>query len=389
MAIKNNFLIKSYIIAGILLPILFQYSTPIVGLTIGDTVLIFLSLILLINLNKIRIVRTLLLLIIYIFLITVLLYSINSIDGSVIIRTIRYNTYLFYIMLLPNCKNETEFACEFYKKICYLVSVIMIIQVMLLRMFDYCLPGVIQIFKLTDDSLYNYRWVIYHVNSGRCMSVFSEPSHFAVYVLPMLVLLLFKYERIRSKDVRGIVLILVSIIFASSFTGILGCACILGLWIFYNVKKGKIHYSMLILIVGLALIVTYVLSNTNAGRYILNASVFERQSGGRFIGFQYLKELQQPFFNKIVGNGMIDIGQEVYMSGWPRLIWYFGYLGSVMYIIPFLAFWKKGKISNILIILLGVMMIGTELNFGPFFVIYIGLIILLCKYNIFEMKESL
>ena len=73
---------------------------------------------------------------------------------------------------------------------------------------------------------------------------------------------------------------------------------------------------------------------------------------------------------------MNDIGRIEYLPGWPRLIFYFGIIGSFIYIISFLLCSKWDTLSFILLIVIAGLMVGTEMNFGPFIMPYMLMIIL-------------
>lgn len=384
---KNRFF-RIYALGGILLPILFQYSTSITGFTIGDLILVSLLLIMIIFIKKIAYSKVFVIINIYILFSLVGLIFQNKYETSIMLTTIRYLCYISYIIFLPNVISEKKYICNMYRKIVLFISTFLIIQYILLKIGNLYLPGVIQFFRLTDTSLYNYSYVITYINSGRCMSVFSEPSHFVIYVLPSLILCLFDLKKIRYANIIEALFLSFSIILCSSFTGIAGMSVVWIMWFTINIKNGNFSFRFILFFSICIFLILYILYFTQIGSYIINPEIYTRQSSGRFEGFEYIKQLDRSFFERIFGSGMKDIGEEIYLSGWPRLLFYFGYFGTTLYSFSLITFIKNKMMSNIIISLLFVLMIGTEIIFTPFFVLYMILINVMSNKKIFSNQIS-
>lgn len=166
-------------------------------------------------------------------------------------------------------------------------------------------------------------------------------------------------------------------------------AAVWALKVFYELKSKRISsiYIMSSLIVfG---IMFFIIMNTSLGSYITDEEVYERQSIGRFAGYNYMfSTMDSSTLSFIFGNGMNDIGEIEYLPGWPRLVLYFGLIGSLIYVLSFLSCAKWNTFSFVLLIIIAGLMIGTEMNFGPFIMPYMMLIILSNKSLILEKKNA-
>lgn len=384
--ITKKTICKIYILSGLLLPILFLYSLPIKGFTVGDLFLVLSIALMFATGNVKKISYPFLILITSLVFNTLSVFLIKSFSMSTLLTSLRYFVYLFYIVLLPNCENFKSFATTSYLNIVKICMFYLFLQTMVLKVTGFCLPGVLTFARLTDSSLADYQSAVMIQNSGRCMSLFGEPSHYSIYVLPSLALCLF-YSNTSHKYLMSL-LISASIILSLSFTGVLVMALI---WLVFLLKT--MHRSgfsiQILLFVFFSFIVAIVLfSTTKAGSYLINASNFKSQSGGRFEGFKYVFTLKQSFFGLLFGNGMDDIGEKIYLASWPRIIYYFGYFGFVIYLLIFLYFAKIWKLGGIIMLITIILMIGTEFTFGPLFIPYVVFIIAYRNEEYVEQKRK-
>lgn len=370
---------KFLLASGVLLPILFEYTTPISGFTVGDFLLVMSMFFLLITKRKLSFELPFAIMFIYVILNAA--FIVRPMGGySGLFRTLRYTVYLIYPILLSNCKKYQKWIIKIYKKLSVFSAIFLIVQYVLLRLGNIFLPGVLTFLPLTDDSLYNYQYAVLYTNSGRCMSVFGEPSHYSIYVLPCVLLFLYAYDLDkRKKSLYGAFFVSASVILCASFAGLIGLMFVWGMWIYRNMKKGKVSQRIFAIVFMLAVVCICFLAFTGAGAYLTNAKVYSRQSSGRFEGFTYIKELYgiNGLKEKLFGYGMNDIGELVYLSGWPRMLLYFGIAGIVAFVASFISIIRKNEINSEIIYLLMMLMIGSELNFGPFVVPYLIFIVLL------------
>ena len=212
------------------------------------------------------------------------------------------------------------------------------------------------------------------------MSFFEEPSHFAIYMLPYIAITLFKTPVIHKQNIIRAGVATLSVILSASFTGVMCAAIIWFSWLIMGVKNKIFSLSKICGLLIICFVIIVVFLHSSSGSYILNPETYERQSSGRFGGFEYIQDFLSRIDNsiKLYGVGMIDMAEEIYLSGWPRLFMYYGIVGSIVYIISFVKCIKLFSLSMILMCLIGVLMIGTEMNFGYLLLPYM-LVIFSCN----------
>jgi len=351
-----------------------MYATPIPGLTVGD-VFILLSWYLLIKKEKkIVIEKSLIFLIIYIS-ISFVVFLIN--DSLIrMTTTLRYIIYLIIILYFPTVEENKEYAYKVMNKAGMFSMILLFVQFVALNLFGIIVPGLLTFLPLIDDALNDYSEGF--KIAGRCMSCFAEPSMYAVYIVLFLTYRLFLYEGISYKAMKIPFLISLSIIFCSSFTGMIGMAAVWGLKLFYEIKSGRLLLSNAIFIIIVISAIVGITLFTSAGEYVTNEDVYETQSAGRFVGYIFIMEdMYKSLFSILFGNGMNDIGDEfTYLPGWPRMVFYFGVVGSIIYIVSFCKCAKRNTLSFVILIVMAGLNIGTEMGFGPQLLPYMLLMML-------------
>lgn len=358
---------KHLIRSIVLLPIFFAYATPVPSLTVGDLYLVITTLLYVIN-RKLQFQKSLLLIIIYIVILTFVRYSTLSNPNT----SLRYLVYLFIISIMPSLTAYKGYALKLLERVSIIAGVLLVIQYFLLKIAGIYLPGILTFMPLMDPSMRDYGTVVSIINSGRCMSFFVEPSHFAIYMLLFIAVTLFRSENGSLKDIKLAGFATLSVILSASFTGILCSIILWGSWLLLSTKNKLLSYSTTISIIIIISLITIIFLHSSAGSYILNQETYERQSEGRFEGFEFVQEVVERMDSSIFlfGQGMIDMAEEIYLSGWPRLFMYFGIVGTVVYIISFIGCVNFNSLSMLLICLVAVLMIGTEMNFGYLLVPY-------------------
>ena len=356
---------KWFIISIILLPILFLYATPIPGFTIGDLFMLVWTFSLLIK-EKVKINNKLLLLIFFLVIQTLTLSAGANLPK--ITTSLRYIVYLLIMWLLPTVANERDYIYKVVSQVSKAVIIFLLLQYVAFQM-GIIIPGIMTFLPLTADEGSSYE-EIFNIG-GRCMSVFAEPSHYAIYALLFLTISLFEHSTISFKNLIWPVITSFSLIAASSFSGVL---CMVAAWtlkLVLSLRNKKLSIKAVITFFLFIGVLVYIILSTNMGDYVSDIDVYDRQSAGRFGGFTYVMEKSSQMSNLLFGNGMNDIGEVEYLSGWPRLYFYFGILGSLIYLISFGSFYKKNTLSMVIMIMVAGLMVGTEINFAPFILPYV------------------
>lgn len=364
---------RYFILSILLLPLLFQYLTPIESITLGDALLIISAFIYTLNI-PFKIEIPIVFIILYIIIITTNCYLLSHIPKYT--TTLHYLAYLFVILIMPKLAKYRDYIFKIYRKICLASATLLIAQTLLLKTIGYCLPGVLTFLPLTDPSMQDYTSAVLYTNSGRCMSFYAEPSHFGIYVLPFLIITFFTNSFVTRKNLIEAAYVSISLILCASFTGIISAIIIWSIYLLLNIIRGKISFNIIFFYIFSFAVFLFILSNSSAGEYMLNNEIIERQSGKRFEGFETLEMITNNNGNLFFywGNGMNDIGEFIYLSGWPRLFYYFGLIGSLIYTYCIASCARRRTVSIILLLLMSILMVGTEMNFGIYFVVYMLLI---------------
>lgn len=376
---------KYFILSVVLLPLLFQYATPISSFTVWDAFMVFSWVYLMISTKKTKVKKSLCYALVYIVLIT----FVYLMDGLLTKSTtsLRYIVYLLIMVYFPTVENNQDYYYKTLNWVGIFVMIVLYVQYVALYTVGIIVPGVLTFLPLTESSFENY--AVAFSSAGRCMSVFAEPSHYAIFIILFIAYRLFLNEGLSFRNIILPVLASISIVLCSSFTGVIMMAAVWALKVFYELKSKRISsiYIMSSLIVfG---IMFFIIMNTSLGSYITDEEVYERQSIGRFAGYNYMfSTMDSSTLSFIFGNGMNDIGEIEYLPGWPRLVLYFGLIGSLIYVLSFLSCAKWNTFSFVLLIIIAGLMIGTEMNFGPFIMPYMMLIILSNKSLILEKKNA-
>ena len=366
---------KIFAFSLILMPILFQYSINIATVTMGD-VCLAISLFILVLKFKLKFNFTFVYL--FFFLVFELIYSqIMDIYASPW-TALRYMFYIFVIIFVPTIAKEYKFIIRLYVICSLLASSLLILQYICIHIFNIYLPGVIQFLPLTDSTLLTYNVALNDQVYKRVMSCFGEPSHFAIYVLGALIIVL-SINNVTKKDIFIAFYITLAIFLSTSITGILLAILI---WLIFIKRQLSFRIDKIILISITFLMLFGVLGRAQSTLYIMNPTIFIRQLMGRIPGYIYVfNTFMDDKLQYLIGHGMHDIGEIVYLSGYPRLLYYFGVFGTCIFIACFVSLYSRGNIlGNYMLFIVAILSIGTEVIFGPLLIPYIT-VILITKYS--------
>lgn len=376
---------KYFILSVVLLPLLFQYATPISSFTVGDAFMVFSWVYLMITTKKTKVKKSLCYALAYIVLLT----FVYLMDGLLVKSTtsLRYIVYLLIMIYFPTVENNQGYYYKTLNRVGIFVMIVLYVQYVALYTVGIIVPGVLTFLPLTESSFENY--AVAFSSAGRCMSVFAEPSHYAIFIILFIAYRLFLNEGLSFRNIILPVLASISVVFCSSFTGVIMMAAVWMLKVFYELKSKRISFIYIMSSLIVFGIMFFIIMNTSLGSYITDEEVYERQSAGRFAGYDYMySAMDSSTLSFIFGNGMNDIGEIEYLPGWPRLVLYFGLIGSLIYVLSFLSCAKWNTFSFVLLIIIAGLMIGTEMNFGPFIMPYMMLIILSNKSLILKKKDA-
>lgn len=349
-----NIIKKIFTLMIVSFPILSVYNTGIATLTFADIFLLglfpfFLFLFGMSN-KRVKISWILLLITLLIFFQMLIYLLLGKIDSSEVLTTLRIVLYYFTLSFFCNEFFNLKFGIRCYKVTTIIASLLYIIQFIFLKIFNVFIPGTIPGFSTAVDE-YNIIMTTHSWTSdayARPRSLFSEPSHFAIYVSLCLAILLLQDE---TKNWKIISIITIAMLLSGSGMAIILCFIIYLFYIISNLKKitiKKIVYTIICILISLPLFGAYI--TTDSFEIFFNRTFIEKDSTegrfGNFIdSFHFDKNVDEVMF----GEGMYkiaDVEGQKYITSIPRVYTYFGLLGFSIFTIIVLYLFKNLKGLN-------------------------------------------
>lgn len=356
----------------VLFPVLSLYGVGLGTFTLGDFLLCCILIIEFVfnHKRKTKFSLPFLIFSLYILLQLIINFIFTELESGELLRTLRYLFYVIVIALcIPNYFNQI-----YASKLCVIFSIISIIMI-IIQTFSFVvlgkyIPGYIPGLPILREELISFseKGVTDSLGLLRPRSFFGEPAHYAQYILLGLTIILFNK---RTHKPLLILFFIIGVLLSVSSTGIL---CLLFLLAVYGINnlRNIVKYIPLIIIalIGLYFSVYFqgFLTRINNGK----------STEDRFSGYEILFQDETSYPNILFGKGMIeiDIDKMGYLAGYPRLILYFGIVGTVLFLFSlFYKYKNKSQFGKILIILFAILNFGTEVALGPFLILYIGYII--------------
>lgn len=368
-----------YTFVLVISPILFAYGVGFGTVTLFDATLIILNTIFLMEIlrtGKLRIYYNLLPFFVYIFIITLFL----SRDLDALMRTLRYMFYIFNIILFVETYFDINLGIRCYRAFSLISTAFLFLQIISFNLFNIYIPGVIIKAKLIDNDLYGYELILRQARHKRFMSFFAEPSHYAIYLLGYITILLFtkmNKKNPQRKDFIELIFLSVGIVVSTSILGITVLMTISLIWFCLSQFKERKNLLKILIILPVFFLLLFFLSKTTAYEYFSNAAIVNKQATGRFGGYSIMKEYGE--ISNLFGRGMIKNNYGSYLASYPLLVFYFGYFGLFVFLTSFIPYFfnikKKCVLSKFLIITFLGISLGSEIILGMFILIFMPFII--------------
>lgn len=337
------------------------YSSGISTLSIGDIVLLaafFMGVVTLIrNRRRAKICAPIILFLIYLGLNA---FFANE-TGAEWLRTIRFFFYLLEVCLFARSLFDFEYALKVYKYISIFATAFLIVQFLLYTLFRYYLPGYLPFLTVTRDDLVAFSTKIYSTTrtAQRMRSIFQEPSHYASYISGCIAMLLLNKE---DKYIKHCVFLTVGIAISASATGIIiTSAC----WIIYFIKRNEngISPKKILLFFAMLLAAAIFISRSDSFRIVLDRNTKSLFEMNRFSGYVEVWSLfKGDIISILFGTGMNLYGD--YLAGWSRMMYYFGIIGILIYLVPIILYCRRSTDSLKTLAFLYVMGLGTSILLG-------------------------
>lgn len=239
---------------------------------------------------------------------------------------------------------DAEFGFKLYEIVTILSSVFGIIQLFVAEIFGYYISGALPISNALANAYAE------EMNGGllaaglpvRPRSFFGEPSDFGIFVGSYLIILLFTKKKLSQKDSVVALLITLGQICVRSSTGILLLGVAWGGYIIKTLIRNRYSKRTLLL---LALIfaggVCFLFTDTFQ---LFAQRTFDLSMAGgtmgRIGGYKLVFDISNySVFQLFFGHGLIKT--TVFLPGWALVLWYFGIVGVMGYILMLRFFYKS------------------------------------------------
>ena len=378
---NNTALKKLLTVLTVLLPIADEYSLQNINGSVADwTLVVIVALyILLIGVRRrvFKIDEYSGFLLVAIYGIFSLLLNCNSI--SVFSDYIRFLFIYFFVIFISKKYLDFQYGLKAIEILGFVNCIYSDLQLVAIRIMNVYLPSYLPFLEHREDLKTEFNYLNYS-QFYRPHSIFSEPSHFAEYVLLSLIAILFFYYG--NKTTKYIVagFISLSLLLTGSTTAVLGTTLI---WVFYILKLAKereLKFNPKIgLIVILAIAIFFVIIIRSSSFQIFVTRFFEDHSTVtlRLGDSKSLRNITG--INSVFGIGLkYDYVAEKFgwLPSYGLIYAYFGIVGEVLYIIAFFYMavkLKKNRTSKLILLFFLIMNIATELMLDCYMILYLML----------------
>lgn len=270
---------------------------------------------------------------------------------------------------------------KIYRILGFITTLFFVFQYISFTFFDVKISGVLDFLPIAlgeDDFLSVLEM------RDRQSSIFSEPAHFADFLLPLLLIELF-YQKGKGSIIL-IILSVFSLIFSMSGTGLLGLVVIGVLFLINHIMENpNVKRVSLAFVIILAIpVAAYYYSHSEMGEMVLGRAddVKSAQNAARvsseyvrlFRGYDIYGELSLT--EKVFGCGdktniikgitktryssLFD-SENFYFNGVSTILLYTGIIGLLLYYWALLTIWKKNSFAGrtFVILLITLMLIGS------------------------------
>lgn len=378
------------------LPILHIYRLPNVSIfTIGDLAVIILFIYSLLK-NNYRInnkMYAIFLTYSVVISLSMVFLGIREDYSEVINRMLRELLYGFCFLIWSN-KNyfsKTQIL-DLYNKISIFLSSLVYIQyigIIFFHKYIFFWFKKLPLHVAMDNSTFLNN-IIYSINTGdyRPSGIFTEPAHFAQYILPMLIITIFL-----KKNIKLEIFFLGAILISGSSNGIISLVVIIiiQLLLLIKTKKYLIPVYCLLFISFFIIYAKLGLHQTIMEKFLGFGSSISHTSANLRIyrGFNLFSQLPMVFSILGVGGGsIISIIKKIeltdyysfagdYINSISYLLISYGIIGFTLYILSFkeYIFSKKYTITNlVMIIILFVLLSTSSLYVSPIYLLMLLLI---------------
>lgn len=364
---------KLFTILIVMFPVLSVYSTPIYRVSVADFFLLVIGIFIIIDFfyRRKKIYKRdmpIIVLMIYIFFTFILQFYSNT--GVEIFSTLRYILYIL-ILIIGRDYFNFNYGIKLLKYTTLTISVYVILQFLVFKLFNVTLPSFISLFPIMDNNFLEIQNSSYYLEFYRPTGIFLEPSHFAQFCVVYLIYL--TNSNVEKRKYTQIIIIIFAILCSGSSIGFIVLILIFGMnfmkYFIRGISLKKFLISIIaILIVGIIIykvpyfskIITRMQSETGE----FNGAAVQY----RFKSLELLLNDGRDFSYKLIGLGRGS--ENVYYTGIFYILNAHGIIGVGLYVLMALFAWVKNiKFNSDLILVVFILSIGSEyiVNFGILF----------------------
>jgi len=292
---------------------------------------------------------------------------------DVLFRTLRYLYYVLIVILFVKFFDKNV-GIKIFKWACIISTLFLFTQFVALQAFNKAISGYIKFLPMIDESLKAIAENASLIRNPRPRSFFQEPAHYAAYI-SMFIFLDLLYLKRSKINLPIDIFLFAGVIISSSTTGIIMCLLSFVAFflkvIFEKRKKDIIIFSSLsivfvitgIILISLGFLDSVVSKVTNVQSFL-----------ARFDGYRYVFDFSSfgsAFVTLFFGRGMLDLG-TFYLSGYPRLLYYFGIVGLLCFSYSLISVNKKALPFATFFMIIN---LGTVSVLSPYMVLFFSLFI--------------
>ena len=301
--------------------------------------------------------------------------TLSSIGTIILFKSLISFGFMFInIYCIAPKKFDFYLGYRYYSGIVYLSSVLIAFQYAIYFILKTKVSFLFPYIELNYNRSMSYSEYLSRTLSGsefRPCSIFLEPNHLVIYILPWIFLSLFlTKDGIILKNMLKIAFVSIMVCLSTSSLGIVGCAVA---WLLYLIRilHSKNKKLFLLVIPILIAVVIYISSmdEIKAQLYGKIVSLKSIRTGNVLMGSTPLRLIrgwlcfeQMDFVHQLFGSGYTNLQvyfndygiktivddftgvDTVFMNGIFTMLCRVGIVGSILYLVPFFHLFKRKKI---------------------------------------------
>lgn len=343
-----------------------------------------------------------------------LLFLLYTILITIVWKGLGGNDFISYIIngfVIIMLLHERGYLCYFvrlYVFLAFVFSIFLIIQFVAFYVFKNPINGILTFLPtvLQESSsmrVYDYMYV------ARISSVFLEPSHFALYVIPALVIVVWDLGIVVKRKLLFIVIAILAILMSTSGNGMV-LLFIVGI-LYYFEKANKRKFIIATLVASIVVVGgIYLASNSEIISYtadaLLSSNGYDENSKSYYrvergfelyadlplqtevfgVGFRNAESACREYYHDVLKKYSIGYVNFEYFNTVAAILIYFGIIGFSLIFSFFATVWKQtSKLGEkaMIIVMVASCLSSSIFNTETWF-IYISIISIILHRKLFE-----